>query len=170
MSYRINADTIIVGCDVGKTHHQCHVINADMDRLGRRKIANTNSDVGAMFDWATSLGDEIVLAIDQKASYAAVLRHHAALHQVPVLYVTGLQARRAADLTPGRAKTDRIDAEVIAEFARTHAHRLPVLDLDCETNTDMRLLLGRDEDLRCDFNRIINGLLRSLQVSLRETW
>ena len=98
------------------------------------------------------------MVVDQKASFAALLRLCAAEHDIAVLYVTGLQARRASDLTPGKAKTDRIDAQVIAEFGRTHAHRLPTIQMPAELETQLRLLTGHDEDLRCDFNRTINRL------------
>lgn len=165
MAYEVTAETVVIGCDVGKTHHQIHVIDSVMQRLGRRRITNTIGDVDDMFDWVKTLSSDVVLIIDQKASYASLLRHRAAVHDVTVLYVTGLQARRAADLTPGRAKTDRIDARVIAEFGRTHADRLPTLELADESRAAMSLLLGRDEDLRCDFNRAINRI-RDLLTSI----
>ena len=158
MGQTITTETVVVGCDVGKTHHQLHAIDAAMATVGRRRIKNTTTEVARSTQWMTGLGDDVVLVLDQKASSASLLRHEADAVGVPVLYVTGLQARRATDLTPGRAKTDRIDAEVLASFGRTHGHRLPVLEPDSELNTTMRLLLGRDEDLRCDFNRIINRL------------
>lgn len=167
MSYQINADTIILGCDVGKTSHQIHAIKPDLTVIGRRKITNTPTQISEVFDWAQSHGQPL-LVVDQKASYAALLRYIAAEHDIAVMYVTGLQARRATDLTPGRAKTDRIDAAVIAEFARNYAHQLPVLAPDEELNTTLRLLVGRDDDLRCDFNRCINRM-RDLLTSYAPT-
>ena len=158
MGHVITPETVVVGCDVGKTHHQLHAMDSAMGRLGRRRIHNTRRGVDEAMDWVAGLADDVVLVIDQKASYAALLRYLADRHDITVVYVTGLQARRATDLTPGRAKTDRIDAEVLASFGRTHGHRLPVLVAEDELTIDMRLLLGRDEDLRCDFNRIINRL------------
>jgi transposase len=160
----VTASTVVLGCDVGKTHHQICAIDTNLDRVGRRRVTNTRTGIDKLIAWAQTLSDDVVLVIDQKASYAALLRSGAATAGMPVLFVTGLQARRAADLTPGRAKTDRIDAQVIAEFGRIHAHRLPTLELPDECQATMRLLLGRDEDLRCDFNRHINRL-RDLLVS-----
>jgi len=145
------------------SHHQVQVIDAGMSPLGRRRVPNTIQQVRALMEWVLTLGAREVLAIDHKAVPAALLCHCATSAGLPVLYVTGLQARRAAGLTPGRAKTDRIDATVIAESGRTHAHRLPTLELSAELEATLRLLLGRDEDLRCDFNRTINrhrGLLQ----------
>lgn len=167
VGYKIEADTIILGCDVGKTSHQIHAIKPDLTLVGRRKIANTPTQIGEVFDWARQHGQP-VLVVDQKASYAALLRHVAAESNIAVVYVTGLQARRATDLTPGRAKTDRIDAAVIAEFARNYADQLPALEPDEELNTALRLLVGRDDDLRCDFNRCINRI-RDLLTSYAPT-
>jgi len=153
---------VVVGCDVGKTHHQLHALDASFKSLGRRRTANTDTGVRTATEWIRNLGPDMVLVVDQKASYAALLPHHADAAGVSVLYVTGLQARRATELTPGRAKTDRIDAEVLATFGRTPNHRLPLLMANSELNITMRLFLGRNENLRCDFNRIINRLRNSV--------
>lgn len=157
MAYTITETSIIIGCDVGKTFHQLHVMRPNFEVVHRRKVANNNRQISDALGHAASLGDA-VLVVDQKASFAALLRLCAAQHGIAVLYVTGLQARRASDLTPGKAKTDRIDAQVIAEFGRTHAHRLPTIELASELETQLRLLTGHDEDLRCDLNRTINRI------------
>jgi hypothetical protein len=47
----------------------------------------------------------------------------AARRGVPVAYVPGLVMRRAADLYPGEAKTDRHDAYVLADKAEPGAGR-----------------------------------------------
>ena len=63
-------------------------------------------------------------------------RYCTARHDVSVLSVTSLQARRASDLTPGRAKTDRIDAEVPTPAGRkmmTSASAL-LVHLTCGAN------------------------------------
>ncbi len=157
MPHTITPTTVIIGCDVGKSFHQLHYMNPEFGVLRRRKLGNNHTQISDAFNHAKTLG-EPVLIVDQKASYAALLRVVAAQYDIPVLYVTGLQARRATDLTPGRAKTDRIDAQVIAEFGRTHAHRLPTIQLPTELEAQLRLLVGRDEDLRCDLNRTINRI------------
>lgn len=157
MPHKITPDTVIIGCDVGKTFHQLHYMDPDFGVLGRRKIGNDRVQIVAAFEHTKTLG-EPVLVVDQTSSFAALLRVVAAEHAIPVLYVTGLQARRASDLTPGRAKTDRIDAQVIAEFGRTHAHRFPTIQLPTELEAQLRLLVGHDEDLRCDLNRTTNRI------------
>jgi hypothetical protein len=50
------------------------------------------------------------LMIDQPGSIAQLALAVAARRGVPVAYVPGLVMRRAADLYPGEAKTDRRDA------------------------------------------------------------
>jgi transposase len=80
----------------------------------------------------------------------------AAQHQIPVAYVTGLQMRRAADLYAGSAKTDPIDAFVLADFARRNADRLTWLSVTDDLLVELRILNGRDVDLAADATRAIN--------------
>jgi transposase len=66
--------------------------------------------------------------------------------------------RRASELYPGEAKTDRRDSFVLADTARTHARRLHWLELDDETLERLRVLGGYDDDLAHDVNRAANRL------------
>jgi hypothetical protein len=59
------------------------------------------------------------LVIDQLGSIAQLAVAVARAREVPVAYVPGLVMRRAADLYPGEAKTDKRDAFVIAGTGRT---------------------------------------------------
>jgi hypothetical protein len=77
---------------------------------------------------------------------------------VPVAYVPGLVMRRASELYPGEAKTDRRDSFVLADTARTHARRLHWLEVSDETLERLRLLGGYDDDLAHDVNRAANRL------------
>jgi hypothetical protein len=66
--------------------------------------------------------------------------------------------RRASELYPGEAKTDRRDSFVLADTARTHARRLHWLEADDETLERLRVLGGYDDDLAHDVNRTANRL------------
>ena len=96
------------------------------------------------------------MIVDQPASGAQLVLSLAMDHQVPVAYVTGLQMRRAADLYAGSAKTDPIDAWVLADFARRNADRLCWLDVTDDLLVELRILNGRDVDLAADATRTIN--------------
>lgn len=107
-----------VGLDVGKGEHFADVLDDDGERLFARAVANDQADLEALLDRATRHGMP-GLVIDQPGSIAQLALAVAARRGVPVAYVPGLVMRRAADLYPGEAKTDRRDAYVLADTGRT---------------------------------------------------
>ena len=71
--------------------------------------------------------------------------------------------RRAADLYPGEAKTDRRDAFVIADTARTRRRQVHWLDVGSDDLLDqLQVLNGFDIDLAADQTRLTNRLRDAL--------
>jgi transposase len=106
------------GLDVGKETHFAGVLDNDGERLFARAVANDQGGLEALLDRAARHGPP-GLVIDQPGSIAQFALAVAARRGVPVAYVPGLVMRRAADLYPGEAKTDRRDAYVLAGTGRT---------------------------------------------------
>jgi transposase len=80
-----------------------------------------------------------------------------------VAYIPGLVMRRAADLYPGEAKTDRRDAYVIADTARTRRRQVHWLEVGSdELLEQLEVLNGFDVDLAADQTRITNRLRDAL--------
>ena len=78
-------------------------------------------------------------------------------------YVPGLVMRRAADLYPGEAKTDRRDAYVMADTGRTRRKQVHWLDASSdELLAQLRVLNGFDIDLAADQTRLANRLRDAL--------
>ena len=103
------------------------------------------------------------LAIDQPGSIAQLALAVAAQRGTPVAYVPGLVMRRAADLYPGEAKTDRRDAYVLADTARTRRRQVHWLDAGSdELLAKLRVLNGFDIDLAADQTRLTNRLRDAL--------
>ena len=101
--------------------------------------------------------------IDQPGSIAQLAIAVAAARGVPVAYIPGLVMRRAADLYPGEAKTDRRDAFVIANNARIHARQIHWLNTTSDTALEeLRVLNGYDIDLAADVNKTTNRLRDAL--------
>lgn len=82
-----------------------------------------------------------------------------------VAYLPGLPMRKAADLYPGKSKTDARDASIIAETARAMPHTLQAVDRDSEVPAALKVLSGFDADLTHECTRAINRL-RSLLLQI----
>ncbi len=146
-----------VGLDVGKQDHHATVISAAGERLFELAVSNDEAAIERLLDRALESG-RCALVIDQPGSIGSLAVCVARRRGVPVAYVPGLVMRRASELYPGEAKTDRRDSFVLADTARTHARRLHWLEVDDETLERLGLLGGYDDDLAHDVNRAANRL------------
>lgn len=151
-----------IGLDVGKTGHFGDVVDDEGDSLLARSVANDQTDLEQLIDQAAEHGSP-GLVIDQPGSIAQLAIAVAADRGVPVAYIPGFVMRRAADLYPGEAKTDRRDAFVIADTARTRRRQIQWLDTGSDALLDqLRILNGFDIDLAADVVRLSNRLRDAL--------
>jgi transposase len=130
-----------VGLDVGKADHHATAVSAEGEQLFERSIGNDESAIEQLLERAGKLG-RCAPVIDQPGSIGSLAVLVARRRGVPVAYVPGLVMRRASELYPGEAKTDRRDSFVLADTARTHARRLHWLEVGDETLERLRLLGG----------------------------
>ena len=145
-----------VGLDVGKEEHFAEVLDNDGERLFARAVVNDQAALEALLDRAAEARDA-GLVIDQPGSIAQLALAVARARQVPVAYVPGLVMRRAADLYPGEAKTDKRDAYVIADTGRTRRKQVHWLDAGSDELLErLRVLNGFDIDLAADQTRLAN--------------
>lgn len=151
-----------IGLDVGKEDHFADVLDDDGDSLFACSVANDEGALISLIERASGHGTP-GLVIDQPGSIAQLAIAVARQLGVPVAYVPGLVMRRAADLYPGEAKTDRRDAFVIADTARTRRRSVHWLDTGSDELLDqLRVLNGFDVDLAADLTRLTNRLRDSL--------
>jgi transposase len=154
--------SVWVGLDVGKEEHFADVLDDGGESLFARPISNDEADLDALVAQAAEHGVP-GLVIDQPGSIAQLAIAVAARRGIPVAYVPGLVMRRAADLYPGEAKTDRRDAFVIADTARTRRRQVHWLDTTSdELLEQLRVLNGFDIDLAADLTRLTNRLRDAL--------
>lgn len=153
-----------IGIDVGKTEHHVTVTGNDGARLYAGYVPNHRDQLCELFgSWPTA-----TVVIDQKGSLATQVRSAAGHLALPVRYVSGLTMRRAAQLTPGDAKTDARDSEVIALVGRLLPQRTAALAAVDEVSDRIRLLSAHDTDLAGERTRVSNRL-RDLLVSVDPT-
>lgn len=151
-----------IGLDVGKEHHHDDVLDDTGERLFGYGIDNDEIDLEELIDKASEYGTP-GLVIDQPGSIAQLAIGVAGRRNVPVACVPGLVMRRAADLYPGEAKTDRRDAFVIADTGRTRRSQVHWLDTTSDDLLDqLRVLNGFDIDLAADVTRLVNRLRDAL--------
>ena len=151
-----------IGLDIGKADHFADVLDDEGSSLFAGGVANDEAAIAALLDRAASLGSP-ALVVDQAGSLAQLVITVAARRGVPVAYVPGLVMRRAADLYPGEAKTDRRDAFVLADFGRTRRRQLHWIDTGSdELLGQLRVLGGYDADLAADATRLSNRLRDAL--------
>jgi transposase len=129
----------------------------DREQLFVRVVANDEPAIEQLLELASELGP-CALVIDQPGSIGSLAVCLARRRGVPVAYVPGLVMRRASELYPGEAKTDRRDSFVLADTARTHARRPHWLDVSDEKLKQLRVLGGYDDDLAHGVTRTANRL------------
>lgn len=101
---------IYIGIDVAKAHLDVHHLNQ------ARQIPNREK---AILRWFKSLPEEAVLVCESSGGYEALLLCLAHAKARPIVRINARQARDFARAKGLLAKTDRIDARLLAEFART---------------------------------------------------
>jgi transposase len=144
-----------IGLDVGKADHHATVLDAAGGVAFERPVRNDEAAIERLLEDA---GVDAALVIDQPGSIGVLAVAVARRRGMPVAYVPGLVMRRASQLYPGEAKTDRRDSFVIADTARIHQARVHWLIESEELLGQLRILGGHDEDLGHDYTRAANRL------------
>lgn len=144
-----------IGLDVGKGDHHATVLDATGVVVFERPVRN---DEGALERLLGDAGAGAALVVDQPGAIASLAVALARRRGLPVAYVPGLVMRRASELYPGEAKTDRRDSFVIADTARIHHARVQWLAAAGELLDQLRILGAHDEDLAHDSTRAANRL------------
>mgnify|MGYP002738463840 FL=1 len=159
---------VFVGLDVGKEHHHATALNAGGKRLHDKALPQDETALREVFAKLTAHGLVLVI-VDQPATIGALPVTVARAMGIEVAYLPGLAMRRIADLHPGNAKTDARDAYIIAEAGRTMPHALRRVGGDDELIADLAVIVGFDDDLAGEVNRVSNrirGLLTQIHPAL----
>lgn len=148
---------VAIGLDVGKTaHHACAMLETG-EIIYDKPLPQDETELRKVFTDLQQHGTVLVV-VDQPSTIGALPIAVARDAGCLVGYLPGLAMRKAADLYPGRSKTDRRDAFIIADTARTMPHTLRAVDRDNEVPSALKMLSGLDDDIARDATRTINRL------------
>ena len=123
MTISISDIDVFIGIDVGKAEHWATALDSAGKTLFDKVLPNNESRLRDLYKRLGEHG-RLLVVVDQPATIGALAVAVARDTGIAVGYLPGLSMRRIADLTPGSAKTDRRDAAVIAQAARTMPHTL----------------------------------------------
>lgn len=154
--------TSALGLDVGKSSHWACLVTRDGEVAVNRPVANTESDLDALF---AMVGGDALVVVDQARNIGSLAIRRARLAGLQVAYLPGIAAHGASKLFAGDAKTDERDALVIAKTALGIPDALlPVPKPDARTAAARSLAAQRDYMVTCgtrDKNRLRSVLLES---------
>ncbi|MEX5273045.1 IS110 family transposase [Kocuria sp. CPCC 205235] len=155
---------VVIGLDVGKTGHHACALDPGGSRLFDKPLPQDEAQLRELFTELQKHGN-VLMVVDQPNTIGALPIAVARDAGCAVAYLPGLAMRKAADLYPGRSKTDARDAFIIADTARTMPHTLRAVDRDNEVLSALKVLAGFDEDLAHETTRALNRI-RSLLTQI----
>lgn len=163
-----SSEKIYLGIDVGKAEHWACALSAEREKLFDGKLPNSEKKLVELYTKLSQKG-ELLVVVDQPATIGALAVATAQHMGIAVAYLPGLTMRRMADLYPGEAKTDKIDAFVIADAARGMGHLLRSLQVDDELGAQISMLSGFDLDLADQITATSNRI-RNLLTQIHPTF
>ena len=161
---------VFVGIDVGKAEHWATALTQGGKKLLDKALPNDEARLREVYEHLGRHGTVLVV-VDQPATIGALAVAVAQDMGITVGYLPGLSMRRIADLTPGNAKTDARDAQVIAQAARTMPHTLRAINASDQDAAALSMLTGFDLDLARQVNQVSNrirGLYTQIHPALEE--
>lgn len=123
---------VYVGIDVGKSfHHAIGLLAGNAERIFSRRVAQSEGDIRNLIGDASEFGT-VHVTVDQMSDVGGLVVATAKDCGTDVGYLPTYTMRQAARLYPGYAKTDAIDAAVIADVSL----RMPELAIPVDDNAE----------------------------------
>lgn len=166
----MDASSISLGLDIGKTHHHAVARTATGTVVLDRRVANEQAALETLFADAGQWG-AVQVCVDQPGSIGALTVAVAQARGLPVSYLPGRRMRQVANTFVGQTKTDARDAAIISEAARSMPHTIRPLVPSDPVIAEIRLVSGQDDDLAKQETALTNrlrGLLGQLHPPLEQ--
>jgi len=144
-----------LGIDVGKMSHRACAIDGGGNVLFNIEVKNTDAELHAALK---RISKDSLVVVDQKRNIATLPIRCARKEGLEVAYLSGNAMKKASDLFPGMAKTDKREAEVIAQAARAIPSLLLPLAKEDSQSEMLRRLAAQNASLVAERTRLINRL------------
>src|SRR5258708_11156427 len=132
-----------VGLDWADTHHDVEVLDEAGKRVGARRFAHSHAGLNELKQFVLSIAaspEHLACIVETNHGLLITFLLEAGFPVYPVNPKTANQLRKAAG-----AKTDQIDAHLLAKMGRLDLAELPQLEPDTPTVAELKTLT-RDQD------------------------
>ena len=153
-----------LGIDVSKDRLEAHALGTG----AARSFSNDRAGIARLVRWLTALGQPLVV-FEATGIYTRALERGLAARALAFHKVNPLRARRFAEGCGRLAKTDRVDAEMLARMGAALA--LPAQEPTPGNLAELKDLLAARRGLACDLARergrvraAVSALLRRLAL------
>jgi transposase len=147
----------IIGVDVSKDALDLAQVDAPGTRASVWRVANTPEAITALVEQVRGVAPTLV-AVEATGAYHVPLVSALAAADLPVALVNPAQIKAYRQVQQGRNKTDRADARLIADFARSQGERLHRYVAPPPAQQALRQLVVYREGLVKERTRLIGQL------------
>lgn len=155
MGEKARSEAAFLAFDVGKSSHRACAVGPCGEILFNREVANRPADIDRALAEAGA-GARVV--VDQKRNIGALVVSRARAAGNPVSYLPGIAMKKARDMFPVTAKTDAIDAEVIARTAAGMPWTLREVAEETPAAASLRMLAAQRDFAVGSRTRAVNRL------------
>jgi transposase len=150
-----------IGLDWADTHHDVEVMDQLGKRVGARRFAHSHEGLNAMKEFVLSIApspEQLACIVETNHGLLITFLLEAGIPVYPVNPKVANQLRKAAG-----AKTDQIDAHLLAKMGRFDLEELRRLEPDTPTVAELKTLT-RDQDALVQMQtRLVNQLTACLK-------
>lgn len=150
-----------VGLDWADTHHDVEVLDEAGKRVGARRFAHSHAGLNALKEFLLGIATEpehLACIVETNHGLLITFLLEAGIPVYPVNPKTANQLRKAAG-----AKTDQIDAHLLAKIGRLELAELRRLEPDSPTLAELKTLTRDQDALIQTQTRLVNQLTACLK-------
>lgn len=161
-TFATRAYDCVLGVDVGKLSHWACAVSPGGEELLSRPVANTEPEFDALL---AGLPARTLVVVDQRRNIGALVIRRARAAGMDVAYLPGIVEHKVAEALPGIAKTDSVDADIIATTALGMPRMLRPVPEEDPALEAVRIMAAERASLLRDRTACVNALRARLLES-----